>query len=146
MINEIKTLKVNVEAGKANASPPLGPTLGQAGINIIEFCKDFNKKSENYIIGTKLPVKIFALNKGKYTYDIKSPTATSLLKEVAQLAKCSSNPKIDIISYISLRAIYEVANLKLSSISNSIEKEKRLKEICKILISSAKSIGIQICD
>ncbi len=132
-----KYVKVQIEAGKATAAPPLGPALGQAGIQIGDFVNKFNAETKD--LKGILPVKIYVYEDRSYDYVIKTPTASYLLKEAAGITKGSIKPKLSKAGQISKDKIREIAEMKMKDLTaNSIE------EAMKIIEGSAKSMGLEI--
>lgn len=132
-----KYVKVQIEAGKATAAPPLGPALGQAGIQIGDFVNKFNAETKD--LKGILPVKIYVYEDRSYDYVIKTPTASYLLKEAVGITKGSIKPKLSKAGQISKDKIREIAEMKMKDLTaNSIE------EAMKIIEGSAKSMGLEI--
>jgi large subunit ribosomal protein L11 len=104
-------LKLQIPAGKANPSPPVGPALGQRGINIMEFCKAFNEKTKD-MMGFTIPVEITVYNDRSFTFITKQPPATDLLKKAAGIQKGSSNPLKDKVGKITKAQLREIAEKK----------------------------------
>jgi large subunit ribosomal protein L11 len=114
MAKEIEgTLKLQVPAGQANPSPPVGPALGQRGINIMDFCKMFNDKSKNEQPGVMLPVVVTYFTDKSFTMDIKLPPASFFIKEALKIKKGSKEPGRDIIKTITIKQCEEIASKKL---------------------------------
>ena len=105
-------IKLQVPAGKANPSPPIGPALGQRGLNIMEFCKAFNAQTQSYEPGLKLPVVITAYADKSFTFILKSPPATVLLKKAAKIEKGSGKPNSSKVGKITRAQALEIANKK----------------------------------
>jgi large subunit ribosomal protein L11 len=133
-------LKLQIPAGKANPSPPVGPALGQRGINIMEFCKAFNEKTKD-MMGFTIPVEITVYNDRSFTFITKQPPATDLLKKAAGIQKGSSNPLKDKVGKITKAQLREIAEKKLPDL-NTDDVEVAMK----IIAGSAKSMGIEIVD
>ncbi|MDD5760143.1 MAG: 50S ribosomal protein L11 [Desulfobulbaceae bacterium] len=133
-------IKLQVPAGKANPSPPIGPALGQHGVNIMEFCKAFNAKtqSEGDMI---IPVVITVFADRSFTFITKTPPASVLLLKALNAAKGSSNPKRERIGKISKEKVKEIATLKLPDL-NAYNVESAIK----IIEGTAKSCGITITE
>ena len=113
MAKEIDGLiKLQIPAGQANPAPPVGPAIGQKGLNIMEFCKAFNEKTKNEKPGMPVPCVITVFKDKTYKLKIKKPTASHFLKEAANLTKASRNPGREIICQIPMSAIKEIAEKK----------------------------------
>jgi len=136
----IEVLKLQIPAGKANPSPPVGPALGQRGINIMEFCKAFNEKTKD-MMGFTIPVEITVYNDRSFTFITKQPPATDFLKKAAGIQKGSSNPLKEKVGKITKAQLREIAEKKLPDL-NTDDVEVAMK----IIAGSAKSMGIDIVD
>jgi len=136
----VEVLKLQIPAGKANPSPPVGPALGQRGINIMEFCKAFNEKTKD-MMGFTIPVEITVFSDRSFTFITKQPPATDLLKKAAGIQKGSSNPLKDKVGKITKAQLKEIAEKKLPDL-NTDDVEVAMK----ILAGSARSMGIEIVD
>jgi large subunit ribosomal protein L11 len=132
-----KFVKVQVEAGLAKAAPPLGPALGQAGVNISEFVKKFNEDTKD-LKGT-LSVKIFAYEDRTYDYVIKTPTTTSLIKKSLGLQKGSVKPGLSRVGKITKDQIKSIALEKMKDLTAHSEEQA-----IKIIEGSARSMGLEI--
>ena len=136
----IEVLKLQIPAGKANPSPPVGPALGQRGINIMEFCKAFNEKTKD-MMGYTIPVEITVYNDRSFTFITKQPPVTDFLKKAAGIQKGSSNPLKEKVGKITKAQLREIAEKKLPDL-NTDDIEAAMKTIA----GSAKSMGIDIVD
>ncbi len=133
-------IKLQVPAGKANPSPPIGPALGQRGLNIMEFCKAFNAQTQQgFEIGMKLPVVITAFADKSFTFIIKSPPATALLKKAAKIEKGSGKPHLDKVGKVTREQLEEIAKIKMKDLNAA-----DLDGAVKIIAGSARSIGIVV--
>jgi large subunit ribosomal protein L11 len=133
-------IKLQVPAGKANPSPPIGPALGQRGLNIMEFCKAFNAQTQQgFEIGMKLPVVITAFADKSFTFIIKSPPATALLKKAAKIDKGSGKPHVDKVGKVTREQLEEIAKIKMKDLNAA-----DLDGAVKIIAGSARSIGIVV--
>ena len=131
-------IKLQVPAGKANPSPPIGPALGQRGLNIMEFCKAFNAQTQQgYEIGMKLPVVITAFADKSFTFIIKSPPATALLKKAAKIEKGSGKAHLDKVGKVTREQLEEIAKIKMKDLNAA-----NLEGAVKIIAGSARSIGL----
>ena len=133
-------IKLQVPAGKANPSPPIGPALGQRGLNIMEFCKAFNAQTQQgFEIGMKLPVVITAFADKSFTFIIKSPPATALLKKAAKIDKGSGKPHLDKVGKVTREQLEEIAKIKMKDLNAA-----DLDGAVKIIAGSARSIGLTV--
>ena len=133
-------IKLQVPAGKANPSPPIGPALGQRGLNIMEFCKAFNAQTQQgYEIGMKLPVVITAFADKSFTFIIKSPPATALLKKAAKIEKGSGKAHLDKVGKVTREQLEEIAKIKMKDLNAA-----NLEGAVKIIAGSARSIGLVV--
>ena len=124
-------------AGKANPSPPIGPALGQRGLNIMEFCKAFNAQTQGVEPGLPLPVVITAFADKSFTFIIKTPPATVLIKKAIKLDKGSSNPLKNKVGKITRAQLEEIANTKLKDM-NAADVDAAVRT----LAGSARSMGV----
>lgn len=138
--NIISTIKLQVQAGKANPSPPVGPALGQHGVNIMEFCKSFNEKTKNQE-GMIIPVVITVYSDRSFEFIIKTPPASILLKKAAGIIKGSGEPNKNKIGSVTIAQVEEIAKTKLPDL-NAINLEGAVKTIK----GTAKSMGIEIAE
>lgn len=135
----IGTLKLQVPAGKANPSPPVGPALGQRGINIMEFCKAFNAKTQELEVGSPCPTIISYYQDKSFTIEIKSPPASYFLKKAANLKSGAKTPSRETAGYVSLKQVREIAEAKMGDLNaNDVEAAM------KIILGSARSMGIEV--
>ena len=132
-------VKLQVPAGKANPSPPIGPALGQRGLNIMEFCKAFNAQTQGVEPGLPLPVVITAYADKSFTFVVKTPPATVLIKKAAKVDKGSSKPHTDKVGTITRAQIEEIAKTKLPDM-NASDIETAMRTIA----GSARSMGIVV--
>ena len=132
-------IKLQVPAGKANPSPPIGPALGQRGLNIMEFCKAFNAQTQSYEPGLALPVVITAFADKSFTFIIKTPPATVLIKKAIKLDKGSKNPLKDKVGKITRAQLEEIAKTKLKDMNAA-----DVNAAIKTLAGSARSMGITV--
>ncbi|MBW7057090.1 50S ribosomal protein L11 [Paracoccus bogoriensis] len=143
----VGSLKLQIKAGQANPSPPVGPALGQRGINIMEFCKAFNAKTQDMEQGSPVPVVITYYADKSFTFETKTPPASFLLKKAAGLkpvgkrnrAKGSEKPGRAVAGTVTVKQVREIAEMKMKDLSaNDIEAAM------KIIVGSARSIGIEV--
>jgi large subunit ribosomal protein L11 len=132
-------IKLQVPAGKANPSPPIGPALGQRGLNIMEFCKAFNAQTQSYEPGLKLPVVITAFADKSFTFVLKSPPATVLLKKAAKIDKGSAKPHLDKVGKVTIEQLEEIAKTKMKDLNAA-----DMAGAVKIIAGSARSMGLTV--
>ena len=139
MAKKIKTtIRLYCPAGSANPAPPIGPALGQHGLNIMEFCKQFNAKTQGQD-GLTLPVVITAYEDRSFTFIIKSPPCSVLLKRACGVAKASGTPNKDKVGKVTVDQIKEIANLKMKDL-NAPNMEKAIN----MIKGTARSMGIDV--
>ena len=131
-------IKLQIPAGKANPAPPIGPALGQRGLNIMNFCKEFNAKTQKQI-GATLPTVITVYADKSFSFITKNPPASELLKKIAKAEKGSPMPNKQPVATITKAQLLEVAKLKMADL-NAYDEDAA----AKILAGSARSMGIQI--
>ena len=136
----IGEIKLQISAGQANPAPPVGPALGQHGVNIMEFCKAFNAKTQDKA-GLMIPVVISVYQDRSFSFITKSPPAASLLKRAAGLAKGSSVPHTDKVGSVTREQLLEIVKLKEADL-NSNDDEAGIK----IIAGTARSMGIEVVD
>ncbi len=142
MLKKIKFyIKLQVLSGMANPSPPVGPTLGQKGLNIMKFCKLFNEKTSYLEKGIPIPVIITVYNDRSFTFITKTPTVSYLIKKNISIPNGSKKPGIDIIGYINKSTILNIAKIKyIDTNTNNIDS------VCKSIMGTALSMGVKIKD
>ena len=140
MAKKVSTiLKLQIPAGGANPSPPVGPALGQAGVNIMDFCNAFNDKTKEMEKGLKVPVEITVYEDRTFTFITKSPPAAVLLKKAAGLDKASGEPNRNKVAKLPVAKVQEIAEMKMADLNcNDIEAA------IKIISGTARSMGIEI--
>ncbi len=132
-------LKLQVPAGQANPSPPIGPALGQRGLNIMEFCKAFNAASQNMDQGAPIPTIITIYQDKSFTFETKTPPASYFLKKAARLNKGSQTPGLEVAGTVNQAQLKEIAEAKMQDLNaNSVE------QAMKIIAGSARSMGLQV--
>ena len=136
----IGEIKLQIEAAKANPSPPVGPALGQRGVNIMEFCKAFNERTKE-MAGFRIPVVITVYADKSFTFITKQPPATDLIKKAVGLKSGSSNPLKNKVGTLNKAQILEIVEKKIADL-NTNDKEAA----AKIIAGSARSIGINVVD
>jgi len=130
-------IKLKVHAGKANPAPPIGPALGQRGLNIMEFCKAFNAQTQKVEPGLPLPVVITAFTDKSFTFIIKTPPTTVLIKKAAGLESGSPRPHTDKVGKISRKQVEEIAKTKMPDL-NAGDLEAAMRTVA----GSARSMGV----
>ena len=132
-------IKLQVPAGKANPSPPIGPALGQRGLNIMEFCKAFNAQTSSMEPGLVLPVVITAFADKSFTFVLKSPPASVLIKKALKLDKGSSKPHVDKVGKLTRAQIEEIAKTKVKDLTGA-----DLDAAVRTVAGTARSMGITV--
>lgn len=133
-------IKLTIASGKANPAPPIGPALGQKGVNIMEFCKQFNEKTNSLDLGTPIPVVITVYSDKSFDFVTKTPPASFYLKKYANLQKGSSATKKEpYVGTVSLDDCRNIAKLKIQDLNSS-----NLESATKIIVGSATSMGIEV--
>jgi large subunit ribosomal protein L11 len=132
-------IKLQVPAGKANPSPPIGPALGQRGLNIMEFCKAFNAQTQKMEPGLMLPVVITAFADKSFTFIIKTPPASVLIKKAIKLEKGSSKPHTDKVGKLTRAQAEEIARTKMPDLTAA-----GLDAAVRTIAGSARSMGVEV--
>jgi len=141
MAKKVKAvIKLYCPAGAANPAPPVGPALGQHGLNIMEFCKQFNAKSQGQD-GLTLPVVITAYEDRTFTFVIKTPPCSILLKRACGVAKASGVPNKEKVGKVTLDQVKEIANMKLKDLNTS-----DITKAVSIVKGTARSMGIEVVE
>lgn len=130
-------VKLEIPAGQANPSPPVGPALGQAGLNIMEFCKAFNAATQDMEKGMPIPVVITVYSDKSFTYIQKTPPASVLLKKAAGIQKGSGVPHMEKVGKVSRAQLEEIASIKMADL-NAYDMDQAVR----IIAGSARSMGI----
>ena len=133
-------IKLQIDAGKANPAPPVGPALGQRGVNIMEFTKAFNEKTKDKM-GFKVPVVITVYADRSFTFITKQPPASALLMKAANIKKGTDNPLKNKVGKITKAQLMEVVKAKIEDLNTNDEEQA-----AKIIAGSARSMGIEITD
>ncbi|MEO5338230.1 MAG: 50S ribosomal protein L11 [Magnetospirillum sp. WYHS-4] len=134
-------IKLQVPAGKANPSPPIGPALGQAGLNIMEFCKQFNAKTQGMEEGMPIPVVITAFADRTFSFVTKTPPVSYFLKKAAGLAGGSKTPGRGFVGKVTMDQVREIAKTKMQDLNaNDIEAASRM------IVGSARSMGLEVVE
>jgi large subunit ribosomal protein L11 len=132
-------IKLQVPAGKANPSPPVGPALGQHGLNIMEFCKSFNAETQGMEAGMPIPVVITVYSDRSFTFITKTPPASVLLKKAAGVGKGSGTPNTDKVGKVTRAQLEEIAELKMADLNAA-----SLDAAVRIIAGSARSMGLDV--
>jgi large subunit ribosomal protein L11 len=141
MAKKVKAVvKLQITAGKANPAPPVGPALGQHGVNIMAFCKEYNARTAAQT-GTVVPVEITIFTDQSFTFVTKTPPAADLIRQAAGVPKGSAKPNRDKVGKISRKQVREIAELKLKDL-NAYDAETAMK----MVEGSARSMGITVSD
>src|SRR6188508_1368655 len=132
-------IKLQVPAGKANPSPPIGPALGQRGLNIMEFCKAFNAQTQSMEPGLVLPVVITAYADKSFTFILKTPPASVLIKKILKLEKGSARPHLDKVGKLSRKQAEEIAKMKQPDLTAA-----DMDAAVRTIAGSARSMGVEV--
>lgn len=133
-------IKLQIPAGKANPSPPVGPALGQRGVNIMQFCKDFNARTQKQV-GSTLPTVITVYSDKSFSFITKTPPATEYLKKAAGIQQGSQTPGKNMVGKVSRKQLQEIAKEKLNDL-NAYDVEAG----AHIIAGSARSMGLEVVD
>ena len=134
-------IKLQVPAGKANPSPPIGPALGQRGLNIMEFCKTFNAATQNLEPGMPIPVVITAYGDRSFTFVTKTPPNSYFLMKAAGIAKGAQTPGKGTIGKVTMAQIRDIAVKKMADLN-----AKDIDGACRMLAGSARSMGLEVVE
>jgi large subunit ribosomal protein L11 len=134
-------INLQVPAGAANPSPPIGPALGQRGVNIMEFCKSFNAKTKDMEQGTPIPVKITVYSDRSFTFEMRTPPASYLLKKAAKITDGSKEPGRTFVGTIAMAQVREVAKAKMKDLNTD-----NLDAAVKTIAGTARSMGLQVVE
>ena len=134
-------LKMQVPAGGASPSPPIGPALGQRGLNIMEFCKAFNAKTQEMEANMPIPIIVTIFEDKSFTFEIKTPPASYFLKKAAKLGKGGSAPGREIAGSVTMAQCREIAEQKLKDLNTT-----DLDEAQKMIAGTARSMGLEVRD
>lgn len=134
----VALIKLALDAGKATPAPPVGPALGQRGVNIVMFCKEYNARTSDKI-GLVIPVEITVYEDKSYTFILKTPPASVLLAKAAGVTKGSGSPKTEIVGNITKEQLLEIAETKLPDLNTS-NKEAAMR----IIAGTARNMGIKV--
>ena len=140
---KVKTqIKLQIPAGNANPAPPVGPALGQQGVNIMEFCKQFNVKTSSMEAGMTIPVVITVFEDRSFTFITKMPPVSALVKKAAGLAKASGEPQKKKVGKITMKQVEEIAKQKMPDLNANND----LKAAMNMVIGTARSMGIDVAE
>jgi large subunit ribosomal protein L11 len=134
-------INLQVPAGKANPSPPIGPALGQRGVNIMEFCKSFNAKTKDMEPETPIPVKITVFSDRSFTFEMRTPPASFFLKKAAKITAGSKTPGVSSAGTVTMAQCLEIAKTKLKDLNTD-----NVEQAAKTIAGSARSMGIQVVE
>ncbi len=134
-------INLQVNAGQANPSPPIGPALGQRGVNIMEFCKAFNAKTKDMEQGTPIPVKITVFSDRSFTFEMRTPPASFFLKKAAKVAGGSKTPGRDVAGQVTMDQVREIAKVKMKDLNTD-----NLDQAARTIAGSARSMGITVVE
>jgi len=141
MAKKVKAVvKIQIQGGKANPAPPVGTALGPHGINLMQFCKEYNAKTSNQV-GQVIPVEISIFQDGSFTFILKTPPATDLLKKAAGIRNGSSEPKREKVGSVTTAQLREIAEIKMKDL-NALNMDAAIK----IIAGTARSMGITVSD
>jgi large subunit ribosomal protein L11 len=132
-------IKLQVPAGKANPSPPIGPALGQRGLNIMEFCKAFNAQTQGMEVGLPVPVVITAYQDKSFTFVMKTPPASVLIRKAAKIDKGSPKPHTDKVGKLTRAQVEEIARAKTPDLTAA-----DLEAAVRTIAGSARSMGVEV--
>lgn len=141
MAKKIKAVvKIQIQGGKANPAPPVGTALGPHGINLMQFCKEYNAKTSGQV-GQVVPVEVTVFQDGSFTFVLKTPPAADLLKQAAGIRSGSSVPNRDKVGTVTQDQLREIAEVKMKDL-NALDVEQAVK----IIAGTARSMGINVSD
>lgn len=134
-------IKLHVPAGQANPSPPIGPALGQAGLNIMEFCKAFNAETQNVEQGMPIPIVITAYADRTFSFITKTPPASYLLKKAAGLQKGAADVMRETVGKVTMEQVRQIAEQKMADLN-----AKDMEGAARMIAGSARSMGIEVVE
>jgi large subunit ribosomal protein L11 len=134
-------INLQVKAGQANPAPPIGPALGQRGVNIMEFCKSFNAKTKDMEQGTPIPVKITVFSDRSFTFEMKTPPASHFLKKGAGVETASKEPGRSVAGSVTMAQVRDIAKIKMKDL-NTDDPEAA----ARIIAGSARSMGLRVTE
>ena len=134
-------INLQVPAGKANPSPPIGPALGQRGVNIMEFCKAFNAKTKDMEPETPIPVKITVYSDRSFTFEMRTPPASFFLKKAAKLSSGSKTPGREVAGEVTMAQVREIAQMKMKDLNTD-----NVEQAMRTIAGSARSMGLKVVE
>jgi large subunit ribosomal protein L11 len=134
-------INLQVKAGQANPAPPIGPALGQRGVNIMEFCKTFNARTKDMEQGTPIPVKITVFTDRSFTFEMKTPPASHFLKKAANVGGGSKEPGKTSAGTVTMAQVREIAKVKMKDLNTD-----DLEAAARTIAGSARSMGLQVTE
>jgi large subunit ribosomal protein L11 len=134
-------INLQVPAGQANPSPPIGPALGQRGLNIMEFCKQFNAKTKDLEAGAPIPVKITVFSDKTFVFEMRTPPASYLLRKIAKVAGGSKEPGRSSVGTVTMAQVREVAKQKVKDLNTH-----DIEAAAKTIAGTARSMGLQVVE
>ncbi|MCP4779606.1 MAG: 50S ribosomal protein L11 [Hyphomicrobium sp.] len=134
-------INLQVPAGQANPSPPIGPALGQRGVNIMEFCKAFNAKSKDTEQGTPIPVTITVYSDRSFSFVMRTPPASFFLKKAAKLGSGSKEPGRTVVGKVTMDQVREIAKLKMKDLNT-----EDVEAAAQTIAGSARSMGLEVTE
>ena len=141
MAKKVKAVvKIQIQGGKANPAPPVGTALGPHGINLMQFCKEYNAKTSNQV-GQVVPVEVTVYQDGSFTFILKTPPAADVLKKAAGVKSGSSVPNRDKVGTVTTEQLREIAEIKMKDLN-----ARDLDNAANIIAGTARSMGIKIAD
>ncbi|MBO9362229.1 MAG: 50S ribosomal protein L11 [Thermoflexus sp.] len=141
MAKKVKAIiKLQIEAGKANPAPPIGPTLAPHGVNVMAFCKEYNARTA-HMAGQIVPVEVTIYTDGSFAMELKTPPVSDLLRRVAGVEKGSSEPNRQIVGKITRQQLREIAELKMKDLNT-----EDVEAAMRMIVGTARSMGIQVVD
>ncbi len=133
-------VKLQIEAGKANPAPPVGPALAQHGINLMQFCKEYNARTAS-MVGNIIPAEVTIYHDGSFTFVLKTPPTPDLLRKAAGIERGSGEPNRQIVGRVTREQIKEIAQIKMKDL-NAVDLEGAMRQI----EGTARSMGIEVVD
>ena len=134
-------INLQVPAGAANPSPPIGPALGQRGVNIMEFCKSFNAKTKEMEQGTPIPVKITVFSDRSFTFEMRTPPASFFLKKAASIKSGSKTAGREVAGTVTMDQVREIAKVKMKDLNTD-----NLEQAARTIAGSARSMGLKVVE
>jgi large subunit ribosomal protein L11 len=134
-------INLQVPAGAANPSPPIGPALGQRGVNIMEFCKTFNARTKDMEQGTPIPVKITVFSDRSFTFEMRTPPASFFLKKAAKITSGSKTAGREVAGEVTMMQVREIAQLKMKDLNTD-----NLDQAARTIAGSARSMGLKVVE